>query len=339
MLRDKRYIEDNSLNKTTHGYLRRFRRKQLEIKQTPLNLALSKSIDDEFQRLYYAFTEIAGQSFSFNCNSKLTNLLRRDFTKSVFRFVHNDKPITKNIDRHSGVLRFRNLKSKNGGIYLCQMEYEKSLVKTFAMFSLLVKNSKDKIIRVRKTESFSLACNSLPLSHFYSKSKRIWRNHKNKAKSKKYPVNKSNNDTFMNAKRSYRGQWICWVEDEISQRKWPIDWYRVYIDPPPTDNDRLIMSIQRNITLVIAFVIGTLGLMCVMCVSFFYRGNSVEEYVESLDDLDGNYTPPQYMTEDNKAFHEDLPSFAGVGSYGELPIDEQRSFIYSDRNLPYYNGY
>ncbi|XP_041349894.1 uncharacterized protein LOC121369107 isoform X2 [Gigantopelta aegis] len=222
--------------------------------------------------MYYSFVVNETDNVNLPCENHVTDLIRKDYSKSIFRWRHNEKPIELDPSRmvlYKGTLVIRNLQLYDTGVYTCQMEYKPGSRKTVGIYSVLVRT--DEInMWVKETLDMTLTCNSHFLGQFYPNASREWfyNNVLFDARANKTNASSPAPDVFHEVGISFNGTWVCRVMNEDPQRTWYPAVYNVMILPPPAFYELIVMYVLKNkarsFLLLVGFTFGGFIILAVM---------------------------------------------------------------------------
>lgn len=228
--------------------------------QFPFPDRLNKLVDDYIFNSHNVATAIEGSKVSLDCRNNVTSKVIQNFRQAKYRWIHNGMLFKVDKDRvlyERGHIIFLKARPSDSGNYMCQIEYEPFLVKTVAVFALLVfpENPPAKVVPYGR--KFCLQCNSAAIGHLYFYMKRNWMiNGTYYAFDQDIPAKAINEDCIDFATPRISGDWTCVTTQEYTQKKWSTAFYRIKVTAKPPIVGRMGLFISNNVIVVVILIMG-----------------------------------------------------------------------------------
>lgn len=228
--------------------------------QFPFPDRLNKLVDDYILDSHNVATATEGSQTLLDCRNNVTKKVFRKFRQAKYRWIHNGMlfKVDKDRMRYNGRrILFLKVRPSDSGSYMCQIEYEPFLVKTVAVFALLVfpENPPPKVVHYGR--KFCLQCNSAAIGHVYFYTKRNWMiDDIYYAFDQDIPAKSINEDCIDFATTTMSGDWTCVTTQEYTQKQWSTAFYRIKVTSKPPVVGNLWLLISDNVILMVILILG-----------------------------------------------------------------------------------
>ncbi|XP_062570828.1 uncharacterized protein LOC134273939 [Saccostrea cucullata] len=289
-------------------------------KVIPFPESFTRLVNEHIRDSLNALSVQEASRYTIDCSNYVTDKIISNFRQSKFRWVHNGMRLSTDRGRivhKKGELTFRKILLKDGGTYLCQIEYQPYLVKTVGVYSLMVKPLRPRPRIVKYGKRFCVQCNSAGIGHAYLYTKRNWIiNNSYTVFPNGIPATSIFEDCVDFALPKMTGFWKCVTSQEYSTREWTTAYFQIQVTREPSFLGKIENFMKDNwIHFLLIFLGIGLFLVSFLVAKFkkgvFLKGESAEK-------------TPLAITEEEPQ-PENEPLTAENNSENEMYFDEQEN--------------
>ncbi|XP_061179208.1 uncharacterized protein LOC133187827 [Saccostrea echinata] len=172
-----------------------------------------------------------------------------------------------------GILTFSRVMLKDGGSYLCQIEYQPYLVKTVSVYSLMVKPLRPQPRVVKYGKKFCMQCNSAGIGHAYLYTKRNWIiNNTYSVFPNSIPATSIFEDCIDFALPKMTGFWKCVTSQEYSTKEWTTAFYQIQVTREPSFLGKIENFFKDNWIHITLILLGIVLFLVSFFVAKFKKG-------------------------------------------------------------------